>query len=80
MDWTSRMEKGLGIEADDLPFVFDRFYRAPASRGLPGSGLGLAIVEQVAEAHGGRVTAEPAEGGGTRMRFSLPAHNGDTTS
>ena len=59
-------DHGPGIDADDLPFVFDRFYRAPSARGLPGSGLGLAIVRQVAEAHGGTVTAEPADGGGTR--------------
>jgi two-component system sensor histidine kinase MprB len=65
-------DHGPGIDPDDLPFVFDRFYRAPAARGRPGSGLGLAIVRQVAEAHGGAVTAEPAEGGGTRMRLSLP--------
>ena len=73
-------DHGPGIDADDLPFVFDRFYRAPAARGLPGSGLGLAIVRQVAEAHGGTVTAEAADGGGTRMRLTLPAQNGDATS
>ncbi len=73
-------DHGPGIDADDLPFVFDRFYRAPAARGLPGSGLGLAIVRQVAEAHGGTVTAEAADGGGTRMRLTLPAPNGDATS
>ena len=64
-------DHGPGIAADDLPFVFDRFYRAPSARGQPGSGLGLAIVRQVAEAHGGTVTAEPADGGGTVMRLSL---------
>ena len=51
--------------------MFDRFYRSSAARGLPGSGLGLAIVKQVAEAHGGHVVAEPAEGGGTLMRLTL---------
>ena len=73
-------DHGPGIDPDDLPFVFDRFYRAPSARGMPGSGLGLAIVRQVAEAHGGTVTAEPADGGGTRMRLSLPAQNGYSTS
>ena len=65
-------DHGSGIDADDLPFVFDRFYRAPSARGMPGSGLGLAIVRQVAESHGGTVTAEPADGGGTLMRLRLP--------
>ena len=67
-------DHGPGIGADDLPYVFDRFYRAPTARGLPGSGLGLAIVRQVAESHGGAVAAEPAEGGGTRMRLRLVPH------
>ncbi len=64
-------DHGAGIADEDLPYVFDRFYRASSARGLPGSGLGLAIVKQVAEAHGGTVTAEPAEGGGTLMRLRL---------
>jgi len=63
---------GPGIAQDDLPHVFDRFYRAPAARGLPGSGLGLAIVKHVADAHGGSVVAEPAAGRGTRLRLTLP--------
>jgi two-component system sensor histidine kinase MprB len=67
---------GPGIEDEDLPYVFDRFYRASSARGMPGSGLGLAIVHQVAEAHGGEIVAERAEGGGTRMRLRL---NGRTT-
>jgi two-component system, OmpR family, sensor histidine kinase MprB len=70
-------DQGPGIDDDDLPYVFDRFYRAASARGMPGSGLGLAIVKQVAEAHGGGVTAERAEGGGTRMTLRL---NGSTPS
>ena len=69
-------DHGPGIDDDDLPYVFDRFYRAPAARKLPGSGLGLAIVKQVAEAHGGGVGAERAEGGGTLMRLRLNDSNG----
>jgi two-component system, OmpR family, sensor histidine kinase MprB len=65
-------DHGQGIADDDLPHVFDRFYRARAARGLPGSGLGLAIVKQVAEGHGGSVVAESAPGGGARLRMSLP--------
>jgi len=68
-------DHGPGIAQEDLPYVFDRFYRAKAARGLPGSGLGLAIVRQVAEAHGGDVVAEQAVGGGTRMTLRL---NGST--
>ncbi len=67
-------DHGPGIAEDDLPRVFDRFYRADDARGLPGSGLGLAIVRQVAEQHGGHVHAEridPAEGGGTRLSLVL---------
>jgi len=63
---------GPGIGAEDLPRVFDRFYRAREVRGAPGSGLGLAIVKQVAEAHGGSVVAEAPPGGGTLMRLTLP--------
>jgi two-component system sensor histidine kinase MprB len=65
-------DRGPGIAAADLPHVFDRFYRATAARGRPGSGLGLAIVRQVAEAHGGSVDAEVAEGGGALLRLRLP--------
>jgi two-component system sensor histidine kinase MprB len=65
-------DHGPGIAEEDLPHVFDRFYRASAARGLPGSGLGLAIVKHVADAHGGTVVAEPAPGGGTRLRLALP--------
>ena len=64
-------DHGPGIDETDLPYVFDRFYRAPSARGMPGSGLGLAIVRQVAEAHGGEVVAERADGGGTRMTLRL---------
>ena len=64
-------DHGPGIAEEDLPYVFDRFYRASSARGLPGSGLGLAIVRQVAEAHGGTIVAERAEGGGTIMRLTL---------
>src|SRR2546428_2306609 len=64
-------DHGPGIAAEDLPHVFDRFYRARGARGLPGSGLGLAIVKQGAEAHGGEGVADRADGGGTRMTLRL---------
>ena len=65
-------DHGRGIDEADLALVFDRFYRAPAARGMPGSGLGLAIVKQVAEQHGGSVSAEAPEGGGALLRLTLP--------
>ena len=68
-------DHGPGIAESDLPYVFDRFYRAPSARGLPGSGLGLAIVRRVAEAHGGSVSAERADGGGTRVRLAFPGRD-----
>jgi two-component system sensor histidine kinase MprB len=67
-------DHGPGIAADDLPHVFDRFYRAAGARKLPGSGLGLAIVRQVAEAHGGTVTAKVAADGGSIFTLRLPVH------
>jgi two-component system sensor histidine kinase MprB len=66
-------DHGPGISKEDLPHVFDRFYRAADARHLPGSGLGLAIVRQVAQTHGGEATAENAEGGGALFRIRLPA-------
>jgi two-component system sensor histidine kinase MprB len=65
-------DEGPGIPAADLPFIFDRFYRSPTARARPGSGLGLAIVRQIAETHGGRISAEPRPRG-VCLRLSLPA-------
>ena len=65
-------DHGPGICSDDLPHVFDRFYRGAEARAQPGSGLGLAIVRQVVEQHGGTVSAEPATDGGTLIRVRLP--------
>jgi two-component system, OmpR family, sensor histidine kinase MprB len=64
-------DHGPGFENGDLPYVFDRFYRASDARNMPGSGLGLAIVRQVAEAHGASVQAENAPGGGAALRLSF---------
>jgi two-component system sensor histidine kinase MprB len=69
-------DHGPGIDDEDLPYIFDRFYRARSARGQPGSGLGLAIVKQVADTHDGQVVAEPAEGGGTVMRLRLNGRSG----
>ncbi|HEX6249233.1 MAG TPA: HAMP domain-containing sensor histidine kinase [Nocardioidaceae bacterium] len=65
-------DEGQGIAEEDLPHVFDRFYRSRESRAMPGSGLGLAIVRQVAERHGGTVRADNAERGGAAFWFTVP--------
>jgi two-component system sensor histidine kinase MprB len=64
-------DHGPGFDEADLPFVFDRFYRADDARKLGGSGLGLAIVRQAAEACGGSVEAQNAPGGGALLRVSF---------
>jgi two-component system sensor histidine kinase MprB len=64
---------GPGVAADDLPYLFDRFYRGATARRLPGTGLGLAIVRQVAEGHGGGVRVIAPDGGGAEFRLELPA-------
>jgi two-component system sensor histidine kinase MprB len=65
-------DHGDGIAVEDLPHLFDRFYRGASARGRPGSGLGLAIVRQVAEQHGGSVRVENAAGGGAQFELGLP--------
>jgi two-component system, OmpR family, sensor histidine kinase MprB len=65
-------DQGPGIAPEDLPRVFERFWRSDSARALPGSGLGLAIVAQVAEESGGAVALEAAPGGGTLARLRLP--------
>ena len=66
-------DDGPGIDPVDLPFVFDRFYRARQSRGTPGAGLGLAICRALVEAQGGSIAAGEAPGGGARFTVLLPA-------
>ncbi|HEY2769413.1 MAG TPA: sensor histidine kinase, partial [Solirubrobacteraceae bacterium] len=65
-------DHGPGIAPEDLPHVFDRFYRGVNARGTHGSGLGLAIVRQVATQHGGSVTADNAADGGAVFVLHLP--------
>ena len=71
--WTLDVhDHGPGISADDLPHVFDRFYRAASARSMPGSGLGLAIVRHVVTNHGGTVSASVPPEGGTVIHIELP--------
>ena len=66
------IDTGGGIDAQHLPFVFQRFYRGDAARSGPGSGLGLALVKHIIEAHGGTVVAESDGATGTTIRVVLP--------
>ncbi|MFI5429938.1 sensor histidine kinase [Aeromicrobium sp. UC242_57] len=65
-------DEGPGINAEDLPHIFDRFYRSSEARTLPGSGLGLSIVKRAAERHGGTVEVSSPPGGGTQFTLRLP--------
>ncbi|MET7682712.1 HAMP domain-containing sensor histidine kinase [Streptomyces sp. NPDC005423] len=65
-------DHGPGIPADELPHVFDRFWRSPSARALPGSGLGLSIVARTVQQAGGEVTLSRAPGGGTVATVRLP--------
>ena len=75
-------DEGPGIPADHARRIFERFYRADASRsrGSGGAGLGLSIVAAVAQAHGGSVSYEGAPGGGALFRVRVPAASGPALS
>ncbi|WP_456696543.1 sensor histidine kinase [Aeromicrobium sp. P5_D10] len=66
------IDQGPGINTEDLPHIFDRFYRSSEARTLPGSGLGLSIVKRAAERHGGTVEVASPPEGGTRFTFRVP--------
>jgi len=65
-------DEGPGISPEDLPHIFNRFYRSSEARTLPGSGLGLSIVKRAAERHGGTVDVISPPEGGTTFSLTLP--------
>lgn len=65
-------DNGVGIDAEAIPFIFNRFYRADKSGRIKGTGLGLAIVKHAVEAHGGSITAESTPGQRTSFTITLP--------
>ena len=66
------IDNGIGIPKEDLPHVFERFYKADKSRNNTGSGLGLAIAKHTIEAHGGTIWAQSEEGKGSTFGFTIP--------
>jgi NtrC-family two-component system sensor histidine kinase KinB len=70
--WFIVTDTGLGIPAQYIPEIFNRFFRVPRHEIEPGTGLGLAIVKEIVEAHGGTVKVESVEGEGSVFTFSLP--------
>ena len=69
-------DTGAGIARDDLPHVFERFYKGDKARAGEGTGMGLAIAKHVVEAHGGNIWVESEEGKGATFSFSLPLQAG----
>ncbi len=65
-------DTGVGIPEDQLPLVFERFYRTDEARSSGGAGLGLAMARQISEAHGGRIEARSTLGKGSTFTLSLP--------
>jgi PAS domain S-box-containing protein len=68
----SVQDKGLGISSKQLPYIFERFFRAEKTKNLEGLGLGLYLCQRIIQAHGGRVWAESEEGQGSTFYFSVP--------
>lgn len=73
------MDRGAGVAPEDLPHLFDRFYRRAEGNAGGGAGLGLAIVKRIAELHGGTVGASNREGGGAIFTLALPVHGRGTS-
>jgi two-component system phosphate regulon sensor histidine kinase PhoR len=69
----------MGISKEDLPHIFERFYKADKARSQGGSGLGLAIAKHTIQAHGGNISVKSEEGKGSTFSFTLPI-NASTNS
>ena len=67
------IDTGSGIAAEDLPYIFERFYQSDKMRTRGGAGLGLAIARRIVELHGRDIRAESTLGRGTTFAFDLPA-------
>ena len=70
-------DTGIGVSPNELPRLFERFYKTDRARRSTGTGLGLAIAKHIVQAHGGRIWAEPNQGGGTVFAFRLPVDGPD---
>ncbi|MCG7394153.1 ATP-binding protein [Microvirga sp. ACRRW] len=68
---------GIGIPADELPKIFDRFYRARTASGIAGTGIGLNFAQRIMHLHGGEIQVESYEAGGSLFTFDLPLSNAD---
>ncbi len=66
-------DRGAGIDAAEMPRIFDPFYRSPKTRAVSGVGIGLTVCQRLIDSHSGRIWTEQREGGGTTMVFTLPA-------
>jgi len=77
--WCAVRDTGPGIPSEDLPRIFERFYRVDKarSRELGGTGLGLSIVKHIANLHGGEVSVDSTLGHGSTFRFEIPLEPGD---
>jgi signal transduction histidine kinase len=73
-------DTGEGIPDEELPRIFEKFYRVPTSRHHGGAGLGLAIVREIIAAHGGQIEVESQPDKGTRFTFTLPTESGSLSS